>query len=1054
MISLLGSKTELKKGDLTIIPKITEHKFSEETSALQIQIDCKTDFSKYGERDILVALDKSGSMAGSGILNAKNAIKEMITYLHSIGNKNIVLISYNDVAQLHDFSKHSLQQAHNDLDFVKASGGTVFQSAFNMIKQVITQRKSKNVAIIFFTDGQDNSLKDNGVRTELNNQCAQLKEFILKSTVMSELHTIGFTGDHDVELLQKITTAGKSQGTFQYCEKASDIGPCVESICGLMQGFNPQVSLLFDSAKLPLPLQTEEIMSGDDNTRTLQAYLYLDKKTYESANEIKIELAIGDQKVAVSVPKKNVIVKEKSELDVMTLKVNHIKAKVSEAIKRAIELKDTAVDGMVNSDILSEILKDIGEYDQSLDTMLTDMRKVLKSHERRIIFPLIQEIKDLINEMFATLVECQFDQLNNHKIATLNAMAYKNITKKGLQNKLNKRTQQNVGMMNEIAEKMRAATRGIDFKDLEAKQAELSAKIGDCALSCMNFIEALKDDDCMCLTFDIGRSEVAIVDPTQIIIKQVYPTFLTANSFLDTAAYALKIDPNAHGGFDKKAEGKIVKGAAQENITGILPLYICEDHWKAARLLMKPTLGWTVTLDPLGYSFAQTKIVPFLILAKLAQMKNANDKAEFLTFQFNLVLQTCINILQDASNPKFETRLSDEISKQFMNYMNDPAARTVDVIASNPVFLMHIYVAIQAGYISNPSKTDFDAFYCRVLEEELRRRQIPWKEDVIENVALYELLAVNVKHINQPIEEFYAQQEAVKKGQIKNSSYEDKILSILGSQYKEIPKIEDSKAEEEKVVIENPKTKTLSKYEIPVLAGGKLNTAQSNAIQELQSTLNKVVAYLEPLYQLFFKEERNASSFKTYGLDTEAKQLALYIQNKLQAKNADRRAAIEKKAYIDPFIAPEAFIQRNYGMLVEEEIAKKKTAFLNAMSSNESDKVAEIFATTLNLNEAAGALLGCKMGKNISFFYKAMITARPRAKEKIEMLVTGRYKGIYLFTDDFKDGAQKEWSISRGYANCLLRENSACMKSEEWKSLIPKLSLRYIKSVKGEPYDE
>jgi hypothetical protein len=60
--------------------------------------------------------------------------------------------------------------------------------------------------------------------------------------------------------------------------------------------------------------------------------------------------------------------------------------------------------------------------------------------------------------------------------------------------------------------------------------------------SANNFIEALKDEDCLCLTFDLSRSQAAIMDPSQITIKQVFPTYLTVSSFLFSAQYALKND--------------------------------------------------------------------------------------------------------------------------------------------------------------------------------------------------------------------------------------------------------------------------------------------------------------------------------------------------------------------------------------------------------------------------------------------------------------------------------------------------------------------------------
>lgn len=50
---------------------------------------------------------------------------------------------------------------------------------------------------------------------------------------------------------------------------------------------------------------------------------------------------------------------------------------------------------------------------------------------------------------------------------------------------------------------------------------------------------------------------------------------------------------------------------------GIMPLYICPEHWKVGKLLMKPCFGWTACGEPLGYIFSQTQTIPFLVLSAL-----------------------------------------------------------------------------------------------------------------------------------------------------------------------------------------------------------------------------------------------------------------------------------------------------------------------------------------------------------------------------------------------------------------------------------------------------
>ena len=111
------------------------------------------------------------------------------------------------------------------------------------------------------------------------------------------------------------------------------------------------------------------------------------------------------------------------------------------------------------------------------------------------------------------------------------------------------------------------------------------------------------NEDCLCITFDISRTEMAIVDPSRVTIREIYPSIISAKSFIESIKYKVGLQPDAHGSFDAQAKGNIIKGVGNETITGALPIFICQEHWKNAALLMKPILGWVVTLDPIGYDY-------------------------------------------------------------------------------------------------------------------------------------------------------------------------------------------------------------------------------------------------------------------------------------------------------------------------------------------------------------------------------------------------------------------------------------------------------------------
>lgn len=89
----------------------------------------------------------------------------------------------------------------------------------------------------------------------------------------------------------------------------------------------------------------------------------------------------------------------------------------------------------------------------------------------------------------------------------------------------------------------------MNLKEIREKNEKLIELIGPCPMSCYDAVEAIEAGDCMCLCLDVGRSPAAIADPTKLVIKDIIPTFMTADSFLDSAVFNLGKNSDAHGGF-------------------------------------------------------------------------------------------------------------------------------------------------------------------------------------------------------------------------------------------------------------------------------------------------------------------------------------------------------------------------------------------------------------------------------------------------------------------------------------------------------------------------
>jgi hypothetical protein len=100
----------------------------------------------------------------------------------------------------------------------------------------------------------------------------------------------------------------------------------------------------------------------------------------------------------------------------------------------------------------------------------------------------------------------------------------------------------------------------MDFKALAKREAAVIEEVGDCILSCLNPIEAIEAGDCFGISLCIQRPEAAVVDPSRLIIIDIVPTYMTVDSFLESAKFKLMNnygdDKNVHGGFTSKANDK------------------------------------------------------------------------------------------------------------------------------------------------------------------------------------------------------------------------------------------------------------------------------------------------------------------------------------------------------------------------------------------------------------------------------------------------------------------------------------------------------------------
>ena len=197
-------------------------------------------------------------------------------------------------------------------------------------------------------------------------------------------------------------------------------------------------------------------------------------------------------------------------------------------------------------------------------SLLLHFQEIMKIKDREVKKALHGDLLECRNRANFVLFELrQLKNLSfipNDLIAKLNDMAYKAIKTGSLNKLLDKRAIANEDLYQKLEKETFDIVSKLNFEKLEQENNEIVNQIGDCLYSVQNTIEALKDGDCMCIGLEITRPEAAIADASRLVINGIYPTYMTAESFLNSAKFNLESDSNAHGGFGKQNKGKLATG--------------------------------------------------------------------------------------------------------------------------------------------------------------------------------------------------------------------------------------------------------------------------------------------------------------------------------------------------------------------------------------------------------------------------------------------------------------------------------------------------------------
>lgn len=921
---------------------------------------------KSSKLHVYFAIDKSGSMSGPRIQTAKEAVKTLIETLkqENISMSIIAFESSATIVDSRDFGTEGYSKLLSFCKDIQATGGTEFVRVFECLQKQMRKFQDLNNVIVFVTDGQDGS-----GRERLTGAMEEFKSFIGSQGYRCAIHAVGVGEGHDANLLTTILKYGSNPGTFQYVQDSTAIAKAVENLQGVME-----VNVVSGTLKLPgggeHRINMEQVSSEESTAKNLvRGVAFL--KEAEVSEDLAFELHAG---------------KETQKFKVKTVKADKPVApsQFADFVRdRVVGMIEVLRKGAVPEEQRSTFITLIKAVDAKVDEMMEAVRK-LSTPERKHLMPVCLDLKDLTGEFYVVLQkDLSARGLENVALAKLNDVVYRGVLKKGLAKKLNKRFEQNVGLIESIDQAVEKVVKTFNREELAKKYAPEKGKRleddGYCLISCKNWLEALMDYDCVCVTFNAERSQAAIADPNQVCIRAVNTTQLTCESFMDSAifhnSHPEEEEEKSKPSFTKGTlASSLVKGLPDETITGIMPLYINEDHWKVARLKMKPLMGWTATLDVMGYAPAQMITIPFLLFSKAAE----DLSGDFQKKVFQQIKDTCLAIYREHKKSILPTLLPT-LSK----YVEDPLVRTVDSVPHNQVFLAHLYFAMLEKDLDIDITASLRTALPHIMEEEIRRRLF-WNVPQDPNPLILEVIGISsAEYI-----EAYA------------SSILSKIADIATLKF--------------------DTTAGLEKLDGSILA-------LSKEVQVKKERFEKLFEKATPLYTLSrmfgLFSLSVCCSLADIGIDTNEKFAVLCIESILQHRNADRRDAVTQGRYVSPFSQEtvKAFLKKLSVDTVVSERKKREAAAI-------SDKVAMIgkakgerFAKTEDMKvavETVGSVMvnSAEYGEIVRYVQTHPMA---RALEKAQLLVSRKFEGKRVIQGD----GDKEWEYGKASTYRLWRQN-------------------------------
>ncbi|XP_041366886.1 uncharacterized protein LOC121381616 [Gigantopelta aegis] len=682
-----------------------------------------------GKTHVILVADRSGSMSGNPWTRVKQAMLDIVETGMNNSEIKIDIVLYDHEAVRLDFTFHNYKTV---IEALKIGGTTSFVAAFNEVDEIIAESRGDaagHTVIIFLTDGNDTVTGRDHVQAESDKWTDKLRQ---TDTDVS-IHTVGFSRSHDFKFLQKLSESGSTPGMFRYCEPQD--GPTalqaklaeLFNLVSFSQGQTVDIEIVMDGENKIVGLGkvtqnatiTGEITEQEQEEGTGANHC---EKNLLIKAETWIYLPVASSMPCPAISVKKTLKKNKRsyclQLPVVCRSVNReIVSSASDKVMWGVRILSRNTDVLTTSfsDVISQN-GDISKLEVRLKKLQDRMSQTtvfgpgISKHLRSSIMDYIKEIQKKIDLMHGMLA--RFSRGDTQSVAMLaraHDLRYEAQFSKSRRQRL---------MDKRVVKNMRSAkTDQSKLQSLHVDQTELGRLSRDslefffCVLSQLSVKDVLLDTDdtgdAIGFGLAVKRPEHALDEPTATRIFVISGTLVSRNALFDALEYKISVagQLSAHGGFDfKNPLGYATVGMSREPINAWLPLYITRSHWERVKVLLKPTLGYFCTLDPLGYDYKQMDVL-FMVLGNMIGQLGGTTVGEHqlrLLFAFQ---KTCAATICD-----FE--LLKPVTEAVKNFIDSPEGRTKDVIPNLSTLIGYL-AALPVG--STRQLLGYDGWYLHGL---------------------------------------------------------------------------------------------------------------------------------------------------------------------------------------------------------------------------------------------------------------------------------------------------------------------------------------------------